>query len=298
MYNNVFRHRIGLYEKALPSYIDLKQKLAMTKDLGFDFIELSIDESDERRARLDWDDDTVYQLRRWCEQFQLPIQSICLSVHRRFPFGSRNSAIRDQAKIHMEKAIALAYKLGVRTIQLAGYDVYYESSDAETHQRFIDGMKWSASLAERAGIMLAVEIMDTDYLNSLSKFAALNREVDSPFFNAYPDVGNISAWNNDVAAELRTSQQSIVQIHLKDTRSVTDESDGQFRDLIIGEGDVDFDTIFSTLKAIQCSVPLVVEMWANDDNWRENIVTAQQRLNASCERAGVDLLFQLKACCA
>lgn len=54
-------------------------------------------------------------------------------------------------------------------------------------------MKQAAKMAERAGVMLAVEIMDTSYLNSLSKFEVLNREVNSPFFTAYPDVGNISA---------------------------------------------------------------------------------------------------------
>jgi len=230
-------------------------------------------------------------LRHLCEKHGVPLQSMCLSAHRKFPFGSADPAIREQAVIHMEKAISLAYKLGIRTIQLAGYDVYYEPADKVTHQRFIEGMKLSAQLAERSGVMLAVEIMDTDYLNSLSKFEVLSREVNSPYFTAYPDVGNISGWNYDIVTELKLSKPRITQIHLRDTYRVTDEYKGQFRDLVIGDGEVDFNAIFETLKETECVVPLVIEMWAQDERWKENILTAQKRLNEVCVQTGVPMLF-------
>ncbi|WP_210472065.1 L-ribulose-5-phosphate 3-epimerase [Vibrio crassostreae] len=291
MYQNLLRHRVGLYEKALPNELSWEDKLSTTKELGFDFLEISVDESDERRSRLDWNDEEVYALRRLCEKHGIPLQSMCLSAHRKFPFGSADPVIREQAVIHMEKAISLAYKLGIRTIQLAGYDVYYEPADKVTHQRFIDGMKLSAQLAERSGVMLAVEIMDTDYLNSLSKFEVLSREVNSPYFTAYPDVGNISGWNYDIVTELKLSKPHITQIHLKDTYKVTDEYKGQFRDLVIGDGEVDFNAIFETLKETECVVPLVIEMWAQDERWKENILTAQKRLNDVCVQTGVPKLF-------
>lgn len=291
MYQNLLRHRVGLYEKALPNELSWEDKLKQTKELGFDFLEISVDESDERRSRLDWNDEEVYALRRLCEKHGVPLQSMCLSAHRKFPFGSADPAIREQAVIHMEKAISLAYKLGIRTIQLAGYDVYYEPADKETHHRFIEGMKLSAQLAERSGVMLAVEIMDTDYLNSLSKFEVLSREVNSPYFTAYPDVGNISGWNYDIVTELKLSKPHITQIHLKDTYKVTDEYKGQFRDLVIGDGEVDFNAIFETLKETECVVPLVIEMWAQDERWKENILTAQKRLNDVCVQTGVPRLF-------
>ncbi|UOE86687.1 L-ribulose-5-phosphate 3-epimerase [Vibrio splendidus] len=291
MYQNLLRHRVGLYEKALPNELSWEDKLKQTKELGFDFLEISVDESDERRSRLDWNDEEVYALRRLCEKHGVPLQSMCLSAHRKFPFGSADPEIREQAVIHMEKAISLAYKLGIRTIQLAGYDVYYEPADKVTHQRFIEGMKLSTQLAERSGVMLAVEIMDTDYLNSLSKFEVLSREVNSPYFTAYPDVGNISGWNYDIVTELKLSRPHITQIHLKDTYKVTDEYKGQFRDLVIGDGEVDFNAIFETLKETECVVPLVIEMWAQDERWKENILTAQKRLNDVCVQTGVPRLF-------
>lgn len=279
-------NHIGIYEKALPNELSWQQKLQEAKSLGFNFIEISIDESDERRARLDWSDDEIYALKRLCEQNQIPLHSMCLSAHRKYPFGSADETVRNRAKDIMNKALRLAYKLGIRVIQLAGYDVYYEPANNKTHQRFIEGMQWSAKQAEKVGIMLAVEIMDTNYLNSLSKFEILKREVSSPYFMAYPDVGNITGWNYDTCTELLLSRDHIVQIHLKDTLKVKNNYSGQFRDLVIGEGEVDFLAIFKTLKMMNYSAPLVIEMWAKDDKWKENIITAQKRLKAIGEQAG------------
>lgn len=276
--------KIGLYEKALPIHFSWEDKLKETKELGFDFIEMSIDETEEKRARLDWTDEQIEDLRSICNKHQILINSICLSAHRKFPFGSQDPDIRAEAQTIMLKALKLAYKLGVRIIQLAGYDVYYEPATGQSHLRFIEGMQWCAQSAEEFGVMLAVEIMDTNYLNSLSKFEILKREVPSPYFMAYPDVGNINGWNYDVCTELELSRHHIVQIHLKDTLKVTNDFPGRFRDLVIGDGEVNFNAIFKTLKKINYAAPLVIEMWAQDGKWRENIIAAKKRLHNSAHQ--------------
>ena len=81
----------------------------------------------------------------------------------------------------------------------------------------------------------------------------------------------------------------LVQIHLKDTLKVSDTCPGKFRDLVIGEGQVDFLPIFKTLKAIDYQGPFVIEMWAQDDNWKENIISARQRLLDTAAQAGYGL---------
>lgn len=284
---------VGIYEKALPETMSWQDKLSEASSLHFDFIELSVDESEARRKRLDWSDKDIYALRHMCEDLNIPFHSMCLSAHRKFPFGSIDPSIRKQAQQIMSKAIILAYKMGIRVIQLAGYDVYYEPATQTTHENFIKGMQWAAKQAENAGVMLAVEIMDTNYLNSLSKFEILKREVVSPYFMAYPDVGNISGWNYDTCTELNLSRDHIVQIHLKDTYKVKEGYPGQFRDLVIGEGDVDFLSIFQTLKQMNYTAPLVIEMWAKDNHWRQNIITAQKNIRDASKPAGFDLFNYL-----
>lgn len=289
MFNTKNKFRLGIYEKAMPVELSWEERLTKAKEAGFDFVEISVDESDDRRARLDWSDDEIYALRRLSEELEMPLQSMCLSVHRKFPFGSMDDAIRTESLVIMEKAITLSYKLGIRCIQMAGYDVYYEEQSEQTHLRFIDGMQQATRMAERAGIMLGVEIMDTPYLNSLSKFEVLRREIPSPYFMAYPDVGNISGWNYDVCTELALSQDHIVQVHLKDTLRVSGTCKGQFRDLVIGEGEVDFHAIFKTLKDIDYAAPLVIEMWAQNNQWFDDIKAAKAKLKDIANSVGFEL---------
>ena len=47
-------YRLGLYEKAMPSNLTLLQKLEAAKAAGFDYMEISIDETDDRQSRLRW----------------------------------------------------------------------------------------------------------------------------------------------------------------------------------------------------------------------------------------------------
>ena len=48
------RYELGLYEKAMPNNLSWKEKLELTRESGFDYLEMSVDESDEKLARLDW----------------------------------------------------------------------------------------------------------------------------------------------------------------------------------------------------------------------------------------------------
>jgi len=50
--NPMRKHPLGIYEKALPPNLTWAQRLAMAKVCGFDFVEVSIDESDVRLKRL------------------------------------------------------------------------------------------------------------------------------------------------------------------------------------------------------------------------------------------------------
>lgn len=46
-------YALGLYEKAMPSTLSWKEKLEAAKEAGYDYVELSIDDSEEKIERLD-----------------------------------------------------------------------------------------------------------------------------------------------------------------------------------------------------------------------------------------------------
>ena len=143
MVNQNKEYYLGLYEKSMPNTLSWEEKLKVVKEAGFDYLEMSIDETEEKLARLD---QSVDEIEKAIEKTGVPIKSICLSGHRKYPLGSHDPKIRERGMEIMEKAICLAARLGVRVIQLAGYDVYYEESTFETKKRFLANLKKAADM--------------------------------------------------------------------------------------------------------------------------------------------------------
>ncbi|MCX8014173.1 MAG: L-ribulose-5-phosphate 3-epimerase, partial [Rectinema sp.] len=148
-----------------------------------------------------------------------------------------------------------------RQIQLAGYDVYYEPSTPDTRARFRDAMLWTAELASRAQVMVAMEIMDYPLMNSITRWLPYAERAASPWFCVYPDVGNLSAWWNDVPAELKANIHRIVAVHLKDTLPVGPDFPGRFREVPFGMGCVDFVEVFRALAEVHYKGAFLIEMW-------------------------------------
>ncbi|PCF43045.1 L-ribulose-5-phosphate 3-epimerase [Staphylococcus delphini] len=256
---------LGIYEKALPNQVDIEDQLKMAAALGFQFFELSIDETDHRLARLDWGQDKINSIVKAQLDTGVAIQSMCLSGHRRFPFGSADASKREAAMVIMKKAVQLAHQLGIRVIQLAGYDVYYETKTATSRRLFIEGVREALKIAAEKQIILAIEIMDDPFMSSLTKYMAIKDEIQHPLLKVYPDIGNLSAWpENDAKKELALAAHEIVAVHLKDTRAVTETFEGQFKNVPFGEGCVDFVNAFRELEAIDYHGPFLIEMWSEN----------------------------------
>ena len=253
---------VGIYEKALPPNLTWKEKFELVHELGFNFLEFSIDESDERLSRLDWSRSERNEFRNAMWETHSRINTLMLSGHRRFPLGSADPEVRAQALEMMQKAIDLAVDLGIRNIQMAGYDVYYEPKTVDSHELFIENMKKCVEMAAKKLVMLSIETMDDPFLNSLTKIAQIKKQIHSSWLQGYPDLGNISAWpENDVINDLENNFDTIAAIHLKDTKNVTSTFKGQFKEVPFGEGDVDFLGCLRTLVRLGYAGSYTVEMW-------------------------------------
>jgi predicted hexulose-6-phosphate isomerase len=274
-------YRLGLYEKSMPNTLSFKEKLNIAKNSGFDFIELSIDETDEKLKRLDFDMTTIKQMKADMDETGIYVQSICLSGHRRFPLGSLDQSASKRSLEIMQKAIILAHKLGVRYIQIAGYDTYYDISSDETKQMFLINLKKSVAYAATYGVILAFETMETSFMNTTEKAMYYVELINSPYLKVYPDIGNITnafhANHQLVQNDLNRGRGSIVAAHLKETKP------GLFRNLMFGQGHTNYEVCLTEL--INQGVRLFVgEFWYLDNNdWKENIERAYQFLSKNIE---------------
>jgi L-ribulose-5-phosphate 3-epimerase len=111
--------------------------------------------------------------------------------------------------------------------------------------------------------MLAIETMETDFMNTTGKAMSAVKYVNSPYLQIYPDIGNIYNATPDPPADFKTGEGHIVAAHLKETIA------GRFREIPYGEGQVDFPASIAQLYD-QGVRRYVAEYWSlGEENWKE-----------------------------
>ena len=250
---------LGIYEKALPLEVDWYERLDLARNVGFDFVELSCDESSERQARMGWTKAERRCLRDAADKSGVPLLTMCLSAHRALALGSADADTRDKGLDLLRKAIDFSLDLGVRIIQVAGYYDYYGTFDDATEGRYLDALAAGIVWASEAGVMLGVETMEgANVVDSIRGAMRHVEALNSPWFQIYPDIGNLAAHGFDVGEELEIGHGHIVGVHVKDSRP------GEPRRVPFGEGIVPFVEAFRKLAELGFRGPVLIEMW-NDN---------------------------------
>lgn len=252
------KYVLGVYEKAMPNTLSFEEKLRYAKEIGYDYLEISIDETPEKLSRLDWDKKTRDDLVSTMKKVGLPIRSLCLSGQRKYPMGSENEEIRKQSMEIIEKAIILAEDLGVRIIQLAGYDVYYEKGNDITRELFMKNLRKAVEIASKHGVILAFETMETSFMDTVKKAYEVVEKISSPFLQIYPDLGNIKnsslIYKHDVIDDIKEGKNHIVAAHIKE--SIV----GHYREIPFLTGHVNFKECLTQLWK-QGVRRYVTELW-------------------------------------
>ncbi len=248
---------LGVYEKAMDNRQTWQEKLILAKECGFDCLEMSVDATPQRMNRL-YDTQTVHQLCGAIEETGIPIHTMALTALRQYPLGSEDEPVRDKALELVRKAVDLSASCGIGVIHLAGYDEHGDKRNEHTDRRFQDGIRRCVDYAAPRGVTLAVETMDTPYMGSCRNIMALCREIGAGL-QCYVDIGNLTAAGLDVTAEIAGAAGCIAGVHLKDTRP------GVYRDILFGDGTVDFDICLQALKNAGYQGTMVAEMWSYDD---------------------------------
>ena len=276
-------YQLGLYEKSMPKDLSWQEKLQAAKDAGFDYVEMSIDETDEKLARLDMDEQEKEEIHQAIKKVGIPFGSICLSGHRKYPLGDPDKKKQARSLEIMQKAILLAADLGIRTIQLAGYDVYYDKGTEQTRADFQKNLIAAAIMAARGGVQLGFETMETPFMDTVQKAMHYVNIVQSPYLGVYPDSGNLTnaslLYKKPVIEDMETGRGHIVAVHLKETVP------GKYREIPFGTGHVDFSKI--TKKAWSMGMRRYVgEFWYKEGtDWRKELSFANDFLRKYLDQA-------------
>lgn len=280
---------LGMYEKAVPAELSWGERLEAARSCGYDYVEISVDESDARLGRLDWTPKERQELVGLQQSTGVPIRSMCLSGHRKYPFGATDPKVRERSLEIMKRALDLACDLGVRTIQLAGYDVYYEEGSEQTRAWFAENLARAVEMASEAGVMLGFETMETPFMDTVEKAMAYVDMIDSPYLGVYPDLGNLTnasfLYGKSVADDVKTGRGHIIAAHCKETVA------GHYREITFGTGTTDYEGGLDQLVPMGVR-RFVAEMWyTGNEAWCDEVSEAatyvRGKIDAAFERAGL-----------
>lgn len=101
-----------------------------------------------------------------------------------------------------------------------------------------------------------MEIMDYLLMNLISKVLGYVYYLNNLWFQFYLDIGNLLVWDNDVQMELKVGSGYIVVVYVKDMKF------GVFKNVLFGEGVVDFECCFEMFKQIGYCGLYLIEMWS------------------------------------
>lgn len=278
-------YQLGQYEKSMPNDLTWKEKLNLCREFGFDYLEMSVDESDAKLARLDYTKEERAEILEAMQESGIRIQSMCLSGHRKYPLGHRDERIQERSLSIMKKAVQLADDLGIRIIQLAGYDVYYEEGSEETRELFIKNLRKAVDMAAEKGILMGFETMETPFMDTVEKSMEYVNAIHNPYLGVYPDIGNLKnaslLYGKSVNEDIKTGAGHIVAAHLKETIP------GHYREIPFGTGHTEYVENITLLKELGVRM-FVGEFWyTGNPEWRKDCADAVSFL-----RSKLDEVFQ------
>ena len=181
----------------------------------------------------------------------------------------------------MKKALQLSEDLGIRIIQLAGYDTFYQPSTQQTKELFSENLHKCVELAAIYGVQMGFETMDTPFMDTTAKAMQYVKQMNSPYLGVYPDIGNLTnaskLYGTSVVEDLKTGAGYLMAMHMKETVP------GRDRGIPFGQGHVNFE------QAAQCALSLgvrrfVAECWDDGSgNWKETIADVNRFVRAALE---------------
>lgn len=271
-------YSIGIYEKAFPETCSLLEMLNLARETGYDFFELSIDRTEQRIHRI-FDSEYENEIQSAVEKSGVPISSMGLSAIGTYTLGNPDPSISEKGMDIFRHAVSFAERMGIRVIQIPACDMpKFDPRDKETDKRFICNLKKVMEYATSHAVLIGLENMENDYMDSVDKCMRAIKTINSPYLQLYPDLGNITnAWDNnlaDIICDLDVGTGHYIAVHAKEVQPT------RYGGLFYGEGRVDFKTLIA--KAYSLGIRrFVMEYWyTGNESWKQDLITARKLMDS------------------
>jgi sugar phosphate isomerase/epimerase len=219
--------------------------------LGFDGLEFDL--ARDYKNDVLWTREGRQSLLKMAKETGVEVASVCLGALWGQTFAADDADARERAREVVTEAARFTPELGPRVILVPIVGVEGQDNDVGV-ERWVEGMRACAPVAEQTGTILALENVGRSPARSAPSILNLIERVGSPAVRAYYDVGNATSFGLDAREELRLLGDNVAQVHIKGARSAQ-----------LWENTLDMAAVARTLKEIGYDGYLVFETQATED---------------------------------
>jgi L-ribulose-5-phosphate 3-epimerase len=228
---------------------DLKQKLQLAKDAGFEGFE--IDVSEDGPINLDTTEAELDQIAELANEVGITLSGLATGMYWGLNPASENEETQAEARKVLDKQIRSASHLHIDTILVVpgsvGADFIPDCEEVpydQAWQRATAFIEQAVPLAEELGVNIGIENVWNKFLLSPMEMKVFIDQFDTPHVGSYFDAGNVLATGYP-EQWIPILGERIKRVHFKDYRRAVGSVDG-FCDLL--SGDVNWPAVMSALN--------------------------------------------------
>src|SRR5947199_4087801 len=218
----------GLVFDMVPGNLPYADRFKLVRDAGFQVVQ-ALTEPDQRKAE---------DMKTAADAATIRIDSVMNVDHWRYPLSSSDPAVVEKSLAGMRTSLQNAKLWGSDAVLLVPAVVNPQTSYRDAWSRSQKEIRKLLPLAEELKIVIAIEEVWNKFLLSPLEMSAYIKEFQSPWIQAWFDVGNVLLYGYP-QDWIRTLGKSIAKVHLKDFK----RRENGYEWVNLGDGDVDWEAV-------------------------------------------------------
>lgn len=257
--------RKSLYFSMFPKELSTSEKFQLAKRVGFEGVEIPTLETEAERA----------EYKEAAQGAGIELHSIMNQAHWGSPLSSADPAVVKKSIEGMQASLHTAKAVGAGTVLLVPGVVNAETMYKDAYVRSQKYIRELLPLAEELKVVIAVENVWNKFLLSPLEFKRYVEELNSPYLQAYFDVGNIVLYGFP-QDWIRTLGKLINRVHIKgfDARNLASPW------VNLGDGTIDWLEVRRALSDIEYSGWVNAELPGGDAGYLRDVSMRMDKIFA------------------
>jgi L-ribulose-5-phosphate 3-epimerase len=253
----------GLVFDMLPAKLSYAERMKLARDVGFEVVQAPTT-PDERAAE---------EMKNAAEAADIRIDSVMNMAHWKYPLSSGDPAAVEKSMEGMRTSLHNAKLWGSDTVLLVPAVVNPQTSYRDAWTRSQAQIRKLLPLAADLKVVIAIEEVWNKFLLSPLEMAKYIGEFQSPWIQAWFDVGNVVLYGYP-QDWIRTLGKSIAKVHLKDFKR---KNDG-YEWVNLGDGDVDWGAVRDAFRETGYANSAICELDGGDEAYLRDVSRRVDRL--------------------